>query len=210
MEAGVFFGANTAGWHEARQLFDQLWQSPVIGKKELARAPKLTSDAGPRISAAGQLDPSLLQRVRSYPDQFASVLFIAEHERIDPKDAARARLHYDAAERAGAFEPKKRSLILNAEHGMFPPIPGNVIMFWHNSRGTRPEVLAYTNVVPVRSRKYTTLWGVKRWDRFWSAQGVQAPERSLPASDWAFLTSLDEGSWVLSASDFSHALLERG
>lgn len=210
MEAGVFFAPNTTGWREAQQLFDQFWQSPMIDKNQLARAPKLTSDPGKRISAAGQLDPSLLQRVKSYTDQFASVLFMAEHERIDPKAEAKARVRYHAAEQAGAFEPKNRSLILNAEHDAFPPIPSNVIMFWHNGRSTKFEVLAYSNVVPVRSRNSTTLWGVKRWDRFWSAQNVQAPERNLSASDQAFLTSLKEGSWVLSATDFSHALLERG
>ncbi len=210
MEAGVFFAPNTAGFCEAGRLFEELWRSPVIDKVQLARAPKITSDPGKRISAAGQRDPSLLQRVRSYPDHFASVLFMAEHERIDPKDEERERVRYDAAEQAGQFEPKRRSLVLNAEHDTFPPIPGNVIMFWHNGRGTRFEVIAYSNIVAVRSRKYTTLWGVKRWDSFWSAQDVQAPERRLSASDRAFITTLDDGSWVLSASDFSHALLARG
>ncbi len=210
MEAGAFFAPNSAGWSEAGRLFNELWQSPIIDKGQLARAPKLASDPGKRISPSGQQDTSLLQRVRGYPDQFASVLFMAEHERIDPEDEAKARIRYDAAEQAEEFEPKSRSLILLAEHDAFPPIPSNVIMFWHNGRGTRFEIIAYYNVVSVRSRKYTTLWGVKRWDRFWSNQGVQAPERSLTVSDQKFLTSLDEGSWVLSASDFSHALLVRG
>lgn len=209
MEAGVFFAPHTAGWREAGQLFDQLWQSPMIDKNQLARAPKLTSDPGRRISDVGRMDPSLLQRVKSYPDDYASVLFMAEHERIDSKDLAKARVRYEAAEQAGVFEPKNRSLILSAEHDEFPPIPGNVLMFWHNGRGTRHEVLAYSEVVAVKSRNHTTLWGVKRWDRFWSARNVPAPERKLSASDQAFVTSLREGSWVLSATEFSHAILER-
>lgn len=210
MEAGMFFATNTDGWREAKLLFHQLWKSPVIDKVQLARAPKSASDPGKRISDVGQLDPSLLRRVKSYPDEFASVLFIAENEHIDPKDEAKARVHYEAAKRAGTFEPKSRSLILNADHDTFPPIPGNVIMFWRDGRGARVEVFAYSSVVAVRSRKSTTLWGVKRWDRFWSGQGVKPPERSLSKSDQAFVTELHEGSWMLSASDFSHVLLERG
>ncbi|WP_271299186.1 phospholipase D family protein [Sphingomonas sp. CV7422] len=209
MEAGVFFKAETKGWHDAKKLFEELWRSPVIDKRELARAPRVTSDPGKRISSLGPEDPSMLQQVKSYPDKFASVLFLAEHEKISPEDHAKAQKQYDSEDESGAFEPKKRSLILSAEHDEFPPIPASAIMFWHNGRGTKFDVIAYTDVVAVRSRKYTTLWGVKRWDRFWLGLKMQAPERSLSLADQQFIIDIDAGSWILAASDFSKVLLEK-
>lgn len=208
LEAGVFFNPNTTGWFDAKKLFEQLWASPMIDTKQLDRAPKFTSDPGKRISQEGGRDVSLLNRLKSYPEQFSSVLFVAEHVPIQPDEASKAARHYEAAAQEGEFEPQRRDLILTARHDEFPPIPRNAIMFWHDGEGGKVDILAYSDVVTVRSKKFTTLWGIKHWPKFWSALETKAPRKALSDAEQDFIRSLHDGSWVVSAEELARTLAE--
>lgn len=207
-EVGVFLHPNTTGWLDAKKLFEQLWNSPVIDAKELDRAPKLTSDPGKRISQEGRRDRSLLKQLKSYPQQFSSVLFVAEHRPIKRKEASKAARHYEAAEQEGEFQTNRRDLILRARHAEFPPIPRNAIMFWHDGEGSKVDILAYSDVVAVRSKKFTTLWGIKHWPEFWRALETKAPRKALSDAEEDFIRSLHDGSWVVCADELASSVTE--
>lgn len=208
IEAGIFLAPDTPAWRDAKALFAELWKSPQIDEGQLARAPVYAFDPRPRISSDGHKDPSLLERLKSYPDQFEAVLFIAEHIRLKKEEIKEAKVFYKREEKAGNFEISKRSIILQAKRSYFPSIFSNVIMFWFNEKGTMFELNCYVDVVPVRTGKYITLWGKKNWRRFWSDFDAGSPTRHLTPSEQKVVTKLYDGSWALPASQLAHILSE--
>ncbi len=114
---------------------------------------------------------------------------------------------YGKAERDGEFQPARRTLIVRTEDDYLPALLPNALMFWNPEKGSTWKLLAYTKVVPVRSGRRTTLWGVSRWLSYWSGRGGLAPVREVSTADRAFVETIDSGSWARTASQLSEVAI---
>ena len=202
----MFLSAGSKGWTDAKAFFEALWKetAQVIDKNELSRAPESTVDPGARISSRGPQDPSILALVRSYPERFADTLFFGEWEKLDAPAVDRETRRYVEAESQQEFQPVRRKLIVRAIHDYLPAILPNALMFWHSERGQKMIGLAWSEVVPVRSRRYITLWGVPHWGSYWRNHGGTKPDRSASDADRVIIKSENGGSWAKTATELAY------
>lgn len=206
LEVGTFLPAGSKAWRDAKKWFDDLFANGSVGldARQLARAPAIARDPGPRIGPEGRRSGSLLDLVRSYPESFHDTLLLGEWEGLEPDEVDEEQASYEDAERSGEFEPARRTLIVRTYDDYLPAVLPNALMFWNPKKGAAWHSCAYDRVIAVRSGRRTSLWGVsRRWSNYWRRRGDMAPDRAISAADRAFVRSIDGGAWARTAAALS-------
>jgi len=202
LEAGSFHPAGSQAWSTAQNWFETLFNdAPIIGKRELMRAPLYVRDPGPPVDLTELVGLSLLERIKRDPDLFNGVSFIVTSEDLAPRDEKRLI----AAEPAGSLSDDDDIEVVVFDPDRPSPDVGKLIIGFHVDDAGARHIDGYITCQQSMRTDQLLVFGRNDWKRL-DKRLSQPTLMEACRLSWPLIDKMTDDQVIFTASEFAEAL----